>query len=183
VISEHLPGHGNRPFMQKKDFLQSLADLPPKHVVAYSMGGRLALEALLYYKAPFLSLTLLSTTTFCINIEERIKKERGWIEALKTLSIKDFVKLWYSQELFNGFTPPLSRFIQNKENLLNILEEYSITKGPCLITNRKKGITYIFKEDDPKGKNLPNTHFVKARSHAIHLECPQQIIQILKTRY
>ena len=46
AIALDLPGHGNSPFTE--DFcaalLQTLADLPPFHLIGYSMGGRLAAQ-------------------------------------------------------------------------------------------------------------------------------------------
>ena len=150
--------------------MQSLAELPPRHVVAYSMGGRLALESLLYYRARFLSLTLLSTTVD-FDYSERVKKERVWIDALTALSTGEFVDYWYSQKLFEGFLPPESRFTQNKDDLLKVLKEYSITQSPCLKKNPSIPVHYIYRKGDPKAKGIKNVYFVDGKSHAIHIEC------------
>ena len=150
--------------------MQNLAKLHPQHVVAYSMGGRLALESLLYYKARFLSLTLLSTSISFENMTERLKKEGVWIEVLNRLSIEDFIKYWYNQTLFEGFTPPPSRLKQNKDDLIKVLEEYSITKMPCLKKHTDTLVHYIYRKGDEKGESLKNAHFIEAKSHAIHLE-------------
>ncbi len=167
--------------MKKEDFLQSLAELSPQHVVAYSMGGRLALESLLYYRARFLSLTLLSTTVD-FDYNERIKKENVWIEALTTLSTGEFVRYWYSQKIFKGFTPPESRFTQNKDDLLKVLKEYSITQSPCLKKKPPLAVNYIYRKGDPKAKEVTGAYFVDGKSHAIHLECIDLIKDFLQAR-
>ena len=134
------------------------------------MGGRLALESLLYYNACFLSLTLLSTTITLEDCDERIKKEGVWIGRLKTLSIEGFIKYWYNQNLFEGFLPPASRFKQNKDDLIKVLEQYSITKMPCLKKHTDTLVHYIYRKNDHKATELQNVHFIEAKSHAIHLE-------------
>lgn len=166
--------------------MQNLASLPPAHVVAYSMGARLALEALFYYNAPFLSLTCLSSTLEVHNKEHRKEMESRWIDQLNSHSTENFIKQWYRQNIFGDFNIPKRRYTQNKEALIQILEEYSILKAPSFLTDiwySKTPIHFIFKENDPKAdplKGFQNLHFVPGISHCIHLENKKELLFIIK---
>lgn len=143
------------------------------------MGARLALEALLYHGASFKSLTCLSATLTVGNLKERKDLEQKWISDLSSLPLETFIKGWYKQKIFLGFSPPSRRFSQNKENLLKVLNDYSILKMPPLIEKLpacKTPISFIYKEKDPKArplKGLAGISFIKAKTHAIHLENPR----------
>lgn len=153
------------------------------------MGGRLALEALLYHNAPFLSLTCLSTTLEIPDRKSRIEKENEWIEKLSTSSIEEFIDYWYSASIFKGFTPPKRRYNQNKENLIKILNEYSILHSPPFIEKIEKCKTplhLLYRKNDPKGAKitgLKNTHFINAATHPIHLENPVECGKIIETLF
>ena len=172
--------------MPKDTFLKELAAHPPVHVVAYSMGARLALEALFYHGAPFLSLTCLSATLEIENRERRQLQETKWMDQLKNHSIKDFIDSWYTQKIFAHFTPPKRRYTQDKEALIQILKEYSILNAPSFLPDIfKRGvpIQFIFRENDPKAdplKGFEDVHFVKGSSHCIHLEYRDLISKIVK---
>ena len=180
-----MPGHGGEPFKCKDAFLKELASLPPQHVVAYSMGARLALEALFYYKAPFLSLTCLSTTLEIKSISARKELEEQWMKSLSELPTKAFIDTWYRQEIFKTFTPPKRRYFQNKKDIHQVLSEYSILKSPSFIENIQKTKTplhFIYRRKDPKAiplKDYPNIHYVNNSSHSIHLENKDSILSIL----
>lgn len=175
--------------MAKDIFIKKLTKLPPKHVVAYSMGGRIALEALILHNAPFLSLTCLSTTLAIDDIKKRQLKEKTWIYNLKNMDLKQFINYWYSQALFTGFKPPPERYIQNKTDLINILQQYSTLHCPPLVNkiqSCKSPIQFVYKENDPKARYLSgykNLYFVKSKSHCIHLENPKSCIKIIKQYY
>jgi hypothetical protein len=143
------------------------------------MGARIALEALLYNKAPFLSLTCISTTLEILDRKNRIKQENEWIEKLSSCSIEEFILYWYSQPIFNGFIPPKRRYKQNKQDLIKVLKDYSSLNSPPFlekIAGSKTPIHFLYKENDPKAKGydppLKNTHFIQGKSHPIHLENP-----------
>ena len=153
------------------------------------MGGRIALEALLYHNAPFLSLSCLSTTLENPDRKSRQKQEEQWIKKLSTTSLEEFIKYWYSQPIFNTFTPPKRRFKQNKENLLKVLKNYSSLKSPPFIEKIKLCKTplfFLYRTNDPKAipiQQLPNTHFIEASSHCIHLENPSACAKTLESIY
>ena len=140
------------------------------------MGGRLALEAMLYYDAPFLSLTCLSTSLTVLDRKKRIKQEQAWIQKLEESTIEEFIDYWYRQKIFSGFLWPSRRYIQNKEGLLHCLNEFSILKSPPLtnkILSTNKKIQFLYRDNDPKAnpiKNFKNLHYIKSNSHCIHLE-------------
>lgn len=150
------------------------------------MGARLALEALLTYKAPFLSLTCLSTTIEVENPKKRKEQESVWLQTLQQSSIPTFIDSWYSSPLFDGFNIPKRRYNQNKENLIKILEEYSILKAPSFKKNILQSdmpISFIYRKNDPKSSPVQDhkrLYFVEAKNHAIHLEVPDQITRLLK---
>jgi hypothetical protein len=150
------------------------------------MGARIALEALLYKNAPFLSLTCLCPTLEVADRESRIKEETLWKEMLIKSTIKDFVNYWYKNPLFTGFTIPKQRYRQNKGDLLNVLDEYSILKMPPLVeklASTSITVKFIYKKDDKKAlpiKNYPHLYFIDATSHAIHIENPHSCSLLLK---
>jgi pimeloyl-ACP methyl ester carboxylesterase len=145
-------------------------------VVAYSMGARLALEALFYYGAPFLSLTCLSATLEVENKVWRRLQEVQWIDQLKNNSIEEFINNWYTQKIFDNFKPPKRRYTQNKEALIQILQEYSILNAPSFLPDifkSKVPIQFIFRNNDPKAiplKGFSGVYFINGSSHSIHLE-------------
>jgi len=153
------------------------------------MGARIALEALFYNNAPFLSLTCLCPTLEVNDREKRMKEETLWKETLSKRTTKDFINYWYKNPIFAGFTIPKHRYKQNKADLLKVMEEYSILKMPPLLeklasTSRRVG--FIYKKNDPKASplnNYPHLYFIDATSHAIHIEnsneCSSHIKSIL----
>lgn len=144
------------------------------------MGARLALEALLYYDAPFLSLTCMSTTLEIKCRSQREKQEALWIDRLKKSSIPSFIKYWYNQKIFLSFSIPEKRFDQNKESLLFCLKEFSILNQPLMIEKilkSNKKIQFIYRKNDPKATPLQgrkSLYFINNTSHCIHLEAYDQ---------
>lgn len=149
------------------------------------MGARLALEAL-DQGAPFLSLTCLSTTLEVPDREKRILQEQEWIASLQNGSLKSFIDKWYQSPLFDSFTPPQRRYEQNKEDLIQVLQNYSILTSPCfkkIICQQKLPLSFLYREKDKKAaplKGYKNLYFVPAKSHAIHLENPHKTTKIIK---
>ncbi|MCH9621918.1 MAG: 2-succinyl-6-hydroxy-2,4-cyclohexadiene-1-carboxylate synthase [Chlamydiia bacterium] len=155
------------------------------HVLAYSMGGRIALEALINHNAPFLSLTCLSTTLSIDNLKNRLLLEQSWIDKLKNHSIKEFIDFWYSQNLFKDFNIPPKRYTQKKEDLIKVLQEYSITKSNISINdiqNCKTPIQFIYRKKDPKAfflQDYSNLTYVNSPNHAIHIESYEEVVSLL----
>jgi len=136
------------------------------------MGARIALEAFVQHGAPFKSLTCLSTTLSIAGVEKRKEQEALWIKKLKDSSIKEFVKFWYGQNLFNGFSIPKTRFQQNKDDLTKVLQEYSILKTNISSIDQSLPIRFLYRRGDPKALKAPNPRFIAANNHAILLENP-----------
>lgn len=170
--------------MPRAAFLKQLCSYP-LHVVAYSMGARLCLEALFYYDAPFLSLTCLSPTLVTSSLQQRKELENKWIKELTEGSVESFINNWYKQPIFSGFSPPKERFSQKKEDLIHVLKDYSFSNCPPLlpkIPSCKTPLQFLFRKNDPKAKcleNNKNLHFLNEGSHAIHLEQTSSCIELI----
>ena len=151
------------------------------------MGARIALEALLYKNAPFLSLTCLCPTLEVNDRENRIKEETLWKETLSKSTTKTFINYWYKNPIFADFTIPKHRYKQNKADLLKVMEEYSILKMPPLAEKLKSSSTrvgFIYKKNDPKASPLnkyPHLYFIDATSHAIHIENSNECSSYIKS--
>ncbi|MCH9811968.1 hypothetical protein K0U07_04290 [bacterium] len=150
------------------------------------MGARLALEALLYYNAPFLSLTCLSTTLEIEDREKRALQESSWVDSLKSNPLKTFVDDWYNAPLFDTFTPPSKRYSQNPLHLIKVLQDYSTLSSPDfkkIICRKKLPLHFIYREGDKKAaplKDYQNLYFLNAKSHAIHMEAPSSLANIIR---
>lgn len=93
------------------------------HFWGYSMGGRVLLE--LYKKYPLMcvSLTLESVSpglTEPFERDQRLKIDTKWAEEIQ-IRPQEFIKSWYTQELFSGFKAQddFHRYAQEKLKRLN----------------------------------------------------------------
>lgn len=173
-IGFDLPGHGKSPFMENFDI-----PLSQFHLIGYSMGGRLALRI---PKEKVASLTLLSTHPGLKTEEEkqeRLKRDTEWAKLLFELSIEEFLKRWYNQPLFKPFVPELSmRKQQNIPALAASLMHYSLAKQP-----RYEIDHVLVGERDEKFRSLfQNPIVIPHAGHAIHLETPKAVAEIIQRR-
>ena len=150
------------------------------------MGARLALEAMLYENASFLSLTCLSATIEVEDRQKRTLQEQTWIQKLEKESIPSFVDSWYQAPLFSSFSPPKVRYKQNGNDLQKVLQHYSILHSPefkKILFQKQLPIHFVYRKGDKKALPLldySQLYFVPAKSHAIHLEAAQSLIPIIK---
>lgn len=156
------------------------------HICAYSMGARLALETALYGCPHFLSLTCLSTTLHIVDREKRTQQEQHWIDKVKNGTMEDFIRFWYNGPLFHGFTPPKERFIQDRDSLIKIIEEYSILQGPDLYPLPSIPTSYLYREKDPKAAFCPTEpNLISSPNHCIHIEnseaCVNHLLNFTKS--
>ncbi len=173
-IGFDLPGHGRSPFVETFDI-----PLPRFHLVGYSMGGRLALRI---PKEKVVSLTLLSTHPGLKTEEEkekRLKTDAEWAKLLFELPVDEFLLRWYDQPLFKPFVPDLSmRKQQNIPNLAAALMHYSLAKQP-----RYEIDHVLVGERDEKFRALFNNPIlIPNAGHAIHLENPKAVAEIIQRR-
>jgi 2-succinyl-6-hydroxy-2,4-cyclohexadiene-1-carboxylate synthase len=165
AICPSLPGHNGTPFTPHFDI-----DLPRFHLVAYSMGGRMALSL---PKEKILSLTLLSVHPgLKTGHGERWESDLAWAKLLLELPIDEFLHRWYDQPLFKPFKPDFSmRRNHDPKELAKTLLHYSLAKqkytplSGVLVGERDTK----FRALHPDGIVIPNA------GHAIHLENPKAV--------
>lgn len=170
-IGFDLPGHGDSPFVT--DF-----DLPFGHIIAYSMGARLALQ----FAKKALSFTLLSVHPGLKTEEEkqkRLESDKKWADLLLQVPIDEFLRRWYDQSIFKPFCPDLKmRKRQNIESLRQSLLHYSLAKQPYFELEN-----VLLGERDLKFRALhKKALLIPHAGHMIHLENPQEVAKIIQER-
>ena len=174
-VAFNLPGHGKAPI--DFDLYGEMNQLPPFHLVGYSMGGRIARE----YPGKTLSLTLISTHPGLKTEAEkqaRMISDEQLAKDILSMPIDAFLKRWYDQPLFESLRAKLDicqmRKDQNQEGLAAAIRRYSLGAYP--VTEKKAHI--ILGEQDKKYRDLyasvPHA-VVPNAGHAIHLENPVQL--------
>lgn len=170
-----LPGHGKAPFSEQftLPFSQKI------HLVGYSMGGRLAVSFANANPEKIATLTLISTFTGKAT-PNRVESDQIWAQKILH-SFDDFLKEWYDQPIFAGFTPDLTmRKQQNPTSLAQTLLHYSPAKFPLI---PPKNACYVVGERDVKYRKLyPNAIIVPNAGHMVHIEQPEAIANIIKKR-
>jgi 2-succinyl-6-hydroxy-2,4-cyclohexadiene-1-carboxylate synthase len=181
TITIELPGHGNSPFAQEFSF-----PLPSQtfHLVGYSMGGRLALSYAKKFPERIASLTILSAHPGLKTKEEktsRLQEDAKWAERLLTLPIDEFLIQWYDQPIFYSFKPDFSmRCKHNPKRLAKTLLYYSLGRQTFY---RPKEALYLVGEKDEKYRAIhPEAVVIPKAGHMIHLENPEAVAKIIKTR-
>ena len=173
-IGFDLPGHGNSPFTEKFDI-----DIPHFHLVAYSMGGRIALQQFAKKAA---TLTLLSVHPGLKTEEEkqnRIESDRAWAQLLLELPIDEFLTRWSDQPIFKPYRPDFTmRRKQNIHGLSASLMHFSLGKQP-----RYEIEGVLIGERDEKFRALyKNPILIPNAGHMVHLENPKAVAAIIRTR-
>lgn len=190
-IAVALPGHGSS---FSADFpgalTQTLRDygVHKAALVGYSMGGRLALDAASKHPSLFTQVIALSAHPGLRNEQEkkrRAEDELKWERLLKTLSIEQFLEIWYAQPLFASLKkrePLFSEIIErrcqhNPQALAAAMRLFSPVHQHI---NIPESALFLCGEDDLKYRELYHTLLPKIRTrmlagcgHALHLEDPK----------
>lgn len=190
-IAIDLPGHGSEPMSEDvvEAVKKQIDQIGAKNLVGYSVGGRLALALKTRYQNDFEKVVVLSGHPGLSNpqeSEERWKRDQVWIERLQTLSINQFLKLWYEQPLFESLhkRPELLRTIiekraqQNVAGLISFFRAFSLAKAPTC--NLYPNTLFVCGEEDLKFRQLYHTlppfiqrEVVPQSGHILPLENPQ----------
>ncbi len=134
-VAVDLPGHG-RTIVKGEDenyimpnvaksliqFLNSI-DIERSDLVAYSMGGRLALYLVVHYPDVFTRVILESTSPGLRTEQERterIKHDRELADRLLKIPFVQFIEKWYDQPLFATMKSYPERFQQMKNERMTI---------------------------------------------------------------
>lgn len=196
-VAFDLPGHGqskltNSILLTIEQAILKIAQQKPA-CIAYSMGGRIALQL----NHLFSSLALLSTHPGLASQQERIKRWEQdciWIEKLKTFSFDLFLKEWYEQPCFASLKNNPSLFSeillrrqnQNREALIQILFSLSLAKQP-LFTLFPKRCSFFYGKEDWKYQQIyatfaPNVivRGISNAGHVIHLENKDECARHIK---
>lgn len=80
----------------------------PRYLVGYSMGGRLALQALMAHPESWAGAVILSAHPGLTTLEEKVARthwQNQWAENFLTLNQEELEVKWHAQEVFQGSTP------------------------------------------------------------------------------
>ncbi|TET96490.1 MAG: 2-succinyl-6-hydroxy-2,4-cyclohexadiene-1-carboxylate synthase, partial [Candidatus Zixiibacteriota bacterium] len=179
-ISVDLPGHGKTVVNGSEDayrmencanglvdFLDSL-DIGKCNIVAYSMGGRLALYMAINFPDRFDRVILESTSPGLKTKQERQDRrahDNILAERLETGSLKQFLKEWYDQPLFATLRQDKERFAKmltnrisnNKSDLATSLRMMGAGVQPSLwdqLHKMQARLLLIVGEKDDKFKRI-----------------------------
>lgn len=159
--------------------------------IGYSMGGRIAMTNLTTPTVLIASHPGLETES---QIAERIAFEEKWISILENETLELFLIKWYASPLFSGLkTIPKERFQLTKEEIKSTFLKFSLAKQPPFwntLSELTLPLLYIVGEKDDKyreiGERLKRsnsriqTAVVSDASHAVHLEKPKEVAELIE---
>lgn len=179
-------------------------DLSPLHLYGYSMGGRLSLYLALHYPERIRSLTLESSSPGLKTAAERTARkemDESLATQIETEGVTAFVDYWEQLPLFASQhklpvdvrTNHRQWRLQNRpEGLANSLRGMGTGVQPSLwshLSQIQPPVQLIVGELDQKfvqiGQEMTgllprvNLNIVPAAGHAVHLEHPEVVVQIL----
>jgi 2-succinyl-6-hydroxy-2,4-cyclohexadiene-1-carboxylate synthase len=131
--------------------------------MGYSMGGRLALHALIEQPKHFKAAIFISTHTgLKNNLEkvERLENDRAWATMLKNKNWEEFYKRWEKQNIFGGQSLSRQKNLIPKHTLAKAFEVWSLGHQENLLPKLAKidrPLLFLSGEKDIKYKNLADT--------------------------
>ncbi len=149
-------------------------------LIGYSMGGRIALR----YPHPKI---VFSTHPGLKTAEEKAARrlhEQKWLDLLHTVSLEEFLKIWYQQPLFQSLKLDEAllnrRLDQNRETIAHMLTYESLADQPF-----STDATFLYGELDTKFAKIYQSHQIdaielKGIGHACHLENPRLVAEFIK---
>ncbi len=209
ILTPDLPGFGKTPLPHhnRQELYQELGALWSQWkadiVVAYSLGGRVALELSLLHNTP--QILILESAGPGLE-KEGDRKKRLELDKERAQELKknrpSFLKKWWQAPLFGNLIkhpayPSLlhSRLVDPGTNWAKAVELYSPGHMPNLwpVLTQIKGtqVYYFHGENDPiyhqyskklQRQNLKNWHFKKFSGvgHNIHFESPEKLAEQIR---
>lgn len=160
-------------------------------VVAYSMGGRIALLGILTGRILAERLVLISSRPGLRTAKERLERleaDANWAALLREKGLQQFLLRWYQQSLF-GHTVERKG---NSEALAGALLRYSLGRQPALWDRLNETLCHVdivvgekdhkfFRLGEEMAKQLRKgrVHVVEGSFHAVHLERPKELMKII----
>ena len=163
----------------------------PRLLIGYSMGGRLALHALIENPDLWDKATLISTNIGLKDPGTRLQNDYAWAAKFRTDPWEKLMEEWESQSLFkDSFKPNRLEKDFNRENLALYLENFSLAKQKYLLEDIVKlnvPIHWITGSCDQTAEShakevtslhRQSTHLsIPNRTHRVHFEFPEVLIQ------
>jgi len=218
-IVPDLPGHGKRvsstsqpsidhDMNQMMDEITALIKIP-FHLIAYSLGGRLAIK--LAYERPELIASLCLESAHpglrtAQDKKQRISDDAGWASRFRQEPIEAVLRDWYKQPVFSALSQPkykqqIEHHTQQAiEPLINIFEQTGLGKQFSywyFLAHIKIPVLYISGQNDCKFSKIGNKLKVQYKnvvsqgyihhiiiedaSHNCHLDNSEQFIIIIKS--
>lgn len=164
----------------------------PRMLMGYSMGGRLALHALIQNTTLWQRATLISTNIGLkdpASRQDRLKNDYNWAEKFRNDPWEKLMYDWESQSLFkDSFKPTRNEKDYNREDLALHLENFSLANQEYLLPDIIKlnlPIQWITGSLDPnaesQAKSIIQNHAqskhlsIPGGTHRVHFEFPEVI--------
>lgn len=148
-------------------------------VVGYSMGGRLALHALVQEPELWEKAILVSTHKGIeADKETRLKNDEAWALRFERDPWYEVVADWMAQPIFKGTSGPLrveSDF--NRSELASHLRNFSLAKQAPL--DHEKAVWVVGERDEAYRKLHPEAIVVPNAGHRILFDNPQKLNEII----
>jgi 2-succinyl-6-hydroxy-2,4-cyclohexadiene-1-carboxylate synthase len=202
-----LPGHGDfaerRPasFAACDAYLRALADGRPFTLAGYSLGGRVALHAALSLGPVVERLVLIGATPGIADPAERAARaaaDAALAERIEAIGIEEFVREWGAQPLFAGVPRGVAeladedRLRNTASGLAAALRGLGTGVMPPLwdrLGELTIPVDLVVGERDEKFRAIaermegalpaPRLHVVGGSGHAVHLEAPDAVVEVL----
>lgn len=168
----------------------------PRTLVGYSMGGRLALHALIQNPAIWQNAILISTNIGLKILGSRLENDYKWAEKFRTDPWEKLMVDWEAQAVFKGSFAPVRREQDyDREELAQYLENFSLAKQEYLlpaICKLQIPIQWITGALDlnaeTHAKEIIQQHPYSSHlsipngTHRVHFEFPEILSQILRSK-
>jgi 2-succinyl-6-hydroxy-2,4-cyclohexadiene-1-carboxylate synthase len=207
AIAPDLPGHGDfasrRPasFAACDAYLRALTDGRPVTLAGYSMGGRIALHAALSLGGVVERLVLIGASPGIADAGERAARaaeDAALADRIEAIGVEAFVREWGAQALFAGMPRGVAeladedRLRNTAPGLAAALRGLGTGVMPPLwerLGELSMPVELVVGERDEKfraiaermaaGFSDARVHVIPAAGHAVHLEAPDAIVDVL----
>lgn len=168
----------------------------PRILMGYSMGGRLALHALIQNPSLWQEAIIISANIGLIDLGSRLQNDAAWATKFRCEPWGKLMQEWEAQNIFkDSFVIPRNEEDYNREDLAKCLENFSLAKQEYLlpaITKLAIPIQWItgaldisaetHAKDVIKYHPLSSHLSIPNGTHRVHFEFPEILSQILRSK-